>query len=162
MKTHYLQGMRAAGRRPQTARQRHQAGVLLLEALIAILIFSLGILGSIGLQAASIKQATAADDRAKAAALATDLISRTRASDHATLTTNFGSGGDGFTNWMSAVKDSQLPGATETANKPTISFTTGPSSVTGVTPSTRAEILIKWQAHNESTAHQYTAIAVIK
>lgn len=139
-----------------------QKGVLLLEALIAILIFSLGILGSIGLQAASIKQATAAEDRAKAASLANDLISRMWASDHKTLATNFGSKGEGFSDWMLAVENSKLPGATETANKPTISFSTGPSTASGLTPSTKAEIVIKWQAHNESTAHQYTAITVIK
>ncbi len=142
--------------------QRSQTGVLLLEALIAILIFSLGILGSIGLQAASIKQATAAEDRAKAAALANDLIGRMWSSDHDALATNFGTSGTGFTSWMSTVTASQLPGITSTANKPTISFSSGPSSIAGVKPGTRAEIVIKWQAHNESAPHQYTAIAVIK
>jgi hypothetical protein len=28
--------------------------------------------------------------------------------------------------------------------------------------STQAQITVKWQAHNETAAHQYTAIAVIK
>ncbi|TDS83239.1 type IV pilus modification protein PilV [Comamonas sp. JUb58] len=140
-----------------------QRGVLLLEALIAILIFSLGILGVVGLQAASIKQATAAEDRAKAASLANDLISRMWASNHTTLSTNFGATGDGFTRWMETVEGSQLPGVKDSDTlKPTISFTDGPTSATGIALSTQAKIIIKWQAPNESTAHQYTAIAVIK
>lgn len=140
-----------------------QRGMLLLEALIAILIFSLGILGVVGLQAASIKQATAAEDRAKAASLANDLISRMWASNHATLSTNFSSTGDGFTHWLETVEGSKLPGVKGSDSlKPTISFTDGPASATGIAVSTQAEIVIKWQAHNESSAHQYTAIAVIK
>ncbi|MEJ5153092.1 type IV pilus modification protein PilV [Comamonas sp. MYb396] len=147
-------------RQQQPSQQR---GVLLLEALIAILIFSLGILGVVGLQAASIKQATAAEDRAKAASLANDLISRMWSSNHATLSTNFSSTGDGFTHWLTTVENSQLPGVKGSDSlKPTISFTDGPASATGIAVSTQAEIVIKWQAHNESSAHQYTAIAVIK
>ena len=160
MKTQALARIRQ--RQSRQAGQNQQRGVLLLEALIAILIFSLGILGAVGLQAASVKQATAAEDRAKSAALTNDLISRMWASDHKTLATNFGSKGEGFSDWMLAVENSKLPGATETANKPTISFSTGPSTASGLTPSTKAEIVIKWQAHNEPTAHQYTAITVIK
>lgn len=151
--------------RPQRKIQppSQQQGMLLLEALIAILIFSLGILGVIGLQAASIKQATAAEDRAKAASLANDLISRMWSSNHATLSTNFSATGDGFTHWLTTVENSKLPGVKGSDSlKPTISFSNGPTSATGIAVSTQAEIVIKWQAHNESSAHQYTAIAVIK
>lgn len=148
-------------RRPTA--HRDQRGVLLLEALIAILIFSLGILGAVGLQAASIKQATAAEDRALAASLTNDLISRMWSSDHATLSTHFGSSGDGYTNWVASVKSAKLPGVADNESlKPTISFSDGPASASGVDRSTVAQITVKWQAHHESAAHQYTAIAVIK
>lgn len=48
-----------------------QQGVALLEALIAILIFSLGILGLIGLQASATKTATQASFRMEAGQIAT-------------------------------------------------------------------------------------------
>lgn len=143
------------------ALRHQQQGVLLLEALIAILIFSLGILGAVGLQAASIKQATAAEDRALAASLTNDLISRMWSSNHATLSTNFGSSGDDFANWVKSVE--KLPGvAGNNSLQPTISFSAGPASASGIDRSTQAQITVKWQAHNESVAHEYTAIAVIK
>ena len=148
-------------RRSQGHQATHQHGVLLLEALIAILIFSLGILGAVGLQAASIKQATAAEDRALAASLTNDLISRMWSSDHVTLSTNFGSTGDGFTSWAKSVE--KLPGVADNDNlNPTISFSAGPASASGVDRSTQAQITVKWQAHHESVAHEYTAITVIK
>lgn len=50
--------------------KRIQGGVVLLEALIAILIFSLGILGIVGLQASMIKNASDARYRVDAANIA--------------------------------------------------------------------------------------------
>lgn len=54
--------------------RRQQTGVMLLEALIAILIFSLGILAIIGLQAQSIRNSSEAKYRADASFLANQLI----------------------------------------------------------------------------------------
>lgn len=54
---------------------RHdQSGVMLLEALIAILIFSLGILGVVGLQASALSVSRDAHYRADAALLANELV----------------------------------------------------------------------------------------
>ncbi len=52
----------------------HQKGVVLLESLIAILIFSLGILGLVGLQAATIKGTADAKYRAEASYVAQQRI----------------------------------------------------------------------------------------
>jgi type IV pilus assembly protein PilV len=52
---------------------RDQAGIALLEVLISILLFSLGILGLIGLQARAINFSVDAEDRNRAALLADDL-----------------------------------------------------------------------------------------
>lgn len=57
--------------RPIAARQ---SGVMMLEALIAILIFSLGILAIIGLQAQSIRNSSEAKYRADASFLANQVI----------------------------------------------------------------------------------------
>jgi type IV pilus assembly protein PilV len=51
-----------------------QGGAMLLEGMIAILIFSLGILAIIGLQAASIRQTTDAKYRVDASFLASERV----------------------------------------------------------------------------------------
>jgi hypothetical protein len=58
---------------------------MLLEALISIAIFSIGVLGLIGLQAAAIKNADDARQRAVAAFYGNQLISRMWADDRANL-----------------------------------------------------------------------------
>lgn len=60
----------------QTRFARQQSGVILLEALLAILIFSLGILALVGLQAAAVKQSADAKYRTEAALLANEVIDR--------------------------------------------------------------------------------------
>jgi type IV pilus assembly protein PilV len=59
---------------PKSGVAARQGGVALLEALIAILIFSLGVLGLIGLQASATKTATQAKFRMEAGHLATQRI----------------------------------------------------------------------------------------
>lgn len=54
--------------------RRTQSGVMLLEALIAILIFSMGILALIGLQAQSIRNSSEAKYRADASFLANQVV----------------------------------------------------------------------------------------
>jgi type IV pilus assembly protein PilV len=60
----------------QTLRRNNQSGAMLLEALIAILIFSLGILAVIGLQAQSIRNSAESKYRSDASYLANQLIGR--------------------------------------------------------------------------------------
>jgi type IV pilus assembly protein PilV len=59
---------------PKSVPAARQQGVALLEALIAILIFSLGVLGLIGLQASATKTATQARFRMEAGQVATQRI----------------------------------------------------------------------------------------
>jgi type IV pilus assembly protein PilV len=54
---------------------KHQAGALLIEALIAILIFSFGLLGLVGMQAISIQNSTNAEERIRASMLVNDMVS---------------------------------------------------------------------------------------
>lgn len=54
--------------------RQQQSGVMLIEALIAILIFSLGILGVVGLQATALSVSRDAHYRADAALLANELV----------------------------------------------------------------------------------------
>jgi type IV pilus assembly protein PilV len=62
--------------------RRRQHGFTLIEILVAILIFSFGLLGFVGLQARAIQFSTSADDSNRAALLATDVAAwQSRASD---------------------------------------------------------------------------------
>jgi len=56
--------------------RRRQVGVSLIEVLVAILIFSFGIIGLIGLQARALQYSTSAEDTSRAALLANDLSSQ--------------------------------------------------------------------------------------
>lgn len=54
--------------------QKHQQGVLILEVLIAILIFAIGILAVVGLQGQAIKHVTEARARTEATTIADSII----------------------------------------------------------------------------------------
>lgn len=56
--------------------KKSQGGVVILEALIAILIFSMGILALVGLQAAMIKNTTDSKYRAEATFVAQQILGR--------------------------------------------------------------------------------------
>jgi len=125
---------------------------MLLEALVAILIFSLGVLSIIQLQAVSIKQASSAEYRSTAALLANDLISRMWASDKTatTLQTTFASpSGTGYTQWLSSVQNSGLPNVTAK-----LQFANGVTANVS-----QATITITWKAPGDTDSHNYTAVA---
>jgi len=100
---------------------RSQRGVMLIEALIAILIFSIGILGIIGLQASAVQQSTDAKNRAEAASLADQLMGQMWAGDRsvANLKAQYNACGSascpGWFNWYTNVK-SVLPGVDAAAD----------------------------------------------
>lgn len=58
------------------AMTRPQGGFALIEGLVAVLIFSFGILAAIGLQATSVKAVTAAKERLDASLVANEQIGR--------------------------------------------------------------------------------------
>ena len=106
-----------------------QGGVMLLEALIAILIFSIGILGIVGLQATAVQQSSDARYRSQAAELAQQLLGQMWIGDRtpATLQTQFNctppcsSPGAGYQSWYTQVS-AALPGvASDTNLQPAVS-----------------------------------------
>lgn len=135
-----------------------QAGILLLEGLIAILIFSLGILAIVGTQAMAVKQVTDAQYRSQAALLANRLLGQMWVSNRtaSALATSFGTGGSAYNSWLNDVS-AALPGTA--ANAPDVQVSTTGSTVGTVT------ITIKWLAPNEPTGtdpHKYITIAQIR
>ncbi|MBS1208095.1 MAG: fimbrial assembly protein [Proteobacteria bacterium] len=61
-------------KRPRTCRR--QAGVALLEALVSILLFSIGVLGVVALQAKASQFSVDSEDRSRAALLANQIVSQ--------------------------------------------------------------------------------------
>lgn len=110
-------------------------GVMLLEALIGILIFSIGILGLVGLQSASIKNTTEARYRSEAAYLANQVIGRmwsdrTNLASYALSTsTTCTSGTSALQTWVCQV-ETNLPGITASANRPDIAIAADRVTVT--------------------------------
>jgi type IV pilus assembly protein PilV len=142
------------------APRHQQAGVMLLEALLSILVFSVGVLAIIGLQVASVKQASDSKYRSDASLFANQLIGQMWTSDRtaSTLQTNFQTGGAAYNTWLADVTGSSgLPGAA--ANPPTVDVAINPATNTS-----QVTVTINWRAPYEATAiiHNYTVVAQIK
>jgi type IV pilus assembly protein PilV len=135
---------------------RNAAGVMLLEALIGILIFSIGILGLIGLQAASIKNTTEARYRSEAGYLANQIVGRmwvdraNLAAYALTAATACDSGNIStpLMEWNCLVEQT-LPGITAAANRPTIDVAADTVTVT-----------VRWQLPS-ADARQFQMVARI-
>lgn len=134
--------------------QSSQQGSVMLEALISILLFSIGILAIVGLQAVSIKNVTAAKYRSDASLLVNQVIGQMWVGNktNAALAANFSSpSGASYATWASAVAQA-LPGVSGVpANAPTIA----------IDASNNATVTVFWQAPDETVAHNYTAVAVV-
>lgn len=144
---------------------RRQHGVLLLEVLIALLIFSLGVLGLVGLQASAAKQSGQTKYRADATLLANDLVGQMRLTsrDFATLKSRFDSENNEdvtYLAWKARV-EGQLPGAGTyapivrvTEVKPLNAIVNGASAPAPavLTSSAQVSITIRWKAPGEPTS----------
>lgn len=134
--------------------RRPQAGFSLIEALVSIVIFSIGILAIVALQVVSVRQSSNAKYRSDAALLVNQLIGQMWVSDRTTTTlqTNFNTGGAQYNNWAAAVQ-ARLP--TASASAPTVA----------VAADGQVTINVFWKAPNEQASdpqHQFTAIARVQ
>lgn len=149
--------------------KRLQAGSTLLEALVAILLFSMGIIALMGLQAVSIKNSIDAKYRADASYFANQIIAQMwvdRANidsyaHHATAGTSActptGAASTlpavtGTNGWTAQVT-SALPGAT--ADKQSIVVTEPLSDIKQVT------VTVCWKSPQETTTHNFVTTAQI-
>ncbi|MBA2674664.1 type IV pilus modification protein PilV [Ramlibacter sp.] len=69
------------------APRKAQGGFTLIEVLVSVLLFSIGILGAVGMQARAIRMSTDAQQRAEAAFLADQLLARLLISNKSTSST---------------------------------------------------------------------------
>jgi type IV pilus assembly protein PilV len=147
-----------------TARSREgssQGGSILLEALIAILIFSVGILAIVGMQTTAVRAASDAKYRSDASLLASELIGQMWVTDrtNATLLTfqggNGGVDGVAYTTWLANVT-AALPGATVAAGNPPVVNVTAANVVT---------ITVRWKLPSEAAgagSHNYVVVAQVR
>lgn len=137
---------------------KQQRGMMLLEALIAILVFSLGILAMVGMQAISISHTSQSKYRTDASFLANKLIASMWVDSDANMA-SYATGGARFNTWKTNEIDAYLPPGRSSAIVSVTSFTaTGVTvaapPVTGYT----IDITIQWRAPNEDSskpAHKY-------
>lgn len=148
---------------------RTQQGSVLLEALIAFLIFSMGILGVIGLQATTINNTLDARYRTDAAFLANQILAQMW-SDSVVTTNPAGfdikstyacnpctstNGNANIQAWVTQIQGTQsqlpfLPGVTDAANQPSIVIDQVTNKVT---------VMLNWQSpQNLAITHNYVTI----
>jgi len=160
-------------------KQTIQSGMALLEALIGILIFSIGILAMVAMQAASVSAVADAQYRVEAVNAANQLLSQiwvnidrsSPANVQATLLTfEHQTGGvpascdftgapatnPAFTAWLNHQKTGRagaplLPGATDVMRQ--IDIDTGVSN--------RVTITLCWQAPGDTTPRRHTMVAYV-
>ncbi|GIK85424.1 MAG: hypothetical protein KJ018_05195 [Burkholderiales bacterium] len=151
---------------------RRQQGAFLLEALIGILIFSLGVLGLMALQGRAIGYTSDAQYRGEAAYLANAYVAKMWADARPNLPARYDDAGEvEYDAFQQAVF--RLPGASAIANNPQVTITQAPAggvadagggiSLTG--NSTLVTIVIQWQPpakEGETGAvHNYTMTSIL-
>ena len=141
-----------------------QRGVMLLEALIAILIFSIGILAVIGMQAVSIANVGEAKYRTDGSFLANEIIGKMWANRANIADYRFPGGGNlEMLAWVNKVS-AALPGAA--ANPPVINVvSTNWANGSGSSSHTifNVTVTVQWQSPADASAgrvpHNFTTTA---
>jgi type IV pilus assembly protein PilV len=111
--------MTASRHHPKRAR-----GFTLVEVLIAILLFSVGILGAVGLQARMLQASAQNTDRARASMLANEIVSQMWAQGSAQLSP------EAVATWRSRVADSAKTGLPNGSGS--VAYTVAASGTTAV------------------------------
>ena len=152
---------RAPRKQPQS-----QRGVMLIEALVAIAIFSFAILGIVGLQATAIRTVRDADYRAKASLLANQIVGQmwvdrfnvpTYALNAADVPCSSGTNATGnaaVTSWLSGLSDPTNPGSLPGATDLKQQIVVGPSNAITLT--------LCWQGPQDATPHNFTLTTQIQ
>jgi len=138
-------------RRPCNGRgiaARAARGAVLLDGLIAIVLFSIGILGLVGLQGLSIQHAGNAKYRTDAALYADRLLAQMWAgANSASLSADYATGGVAYRAWKAELA-ANLPGAD--ANPPTVVF-----------DGSQVTIAVHWNSPGERVVHDYLTVSQI-
>lgn len=134
--------------------RQKQGGAFLLEALIGILIFSMGILALVGLQAAAVNSVAESKYRIDASFLANEIIAEMWVADRNNVTAFQypGGGATALPNWIAKVQ-AALPEAA--ANPPTIDV--AGSAALGYT----VTVTLRWKTPASSDVRNHAEVAFI-
>lgn len=149
--------------RRESSGLKRERGVMLIEALIAILIFSIGILAVVGMQSAAIKSVTDSKMRSEAALLVDELIAQMWSDQGNIALYNYPGSGTvpaRLQSWVTRVQS--LPGAMAVPPKVTVPAPgTPPATASGAT----VEIQVFWELPEEISQglppHNHTVIVSI-
>lgn len=156
--------MHAIGKAPR------QRGIVLIDAMVAILIFSVGILGMVALQGSAAEMTGAANYRINAAMLADQVIAQMWADTPANIAGDFkgskGTGGSKYVDWYNTITDCTstsaatgcVPGVK--ANPPSIDVAPQTIASSGNTQY-QVTVTVYWQAPSDSSVHKYVSITAI-
>ena len=128
-------------------------GSTLIEGLLAVACFSVGMLALLMLLTASMIASGNAQYRSEASLLASDLIAQIWTGDrsYSGISTRFGDvKADDYQRWFDRVKD-RLPGVSAAVNAPSVDIDT----------QRHVTVTLKWQAAGDKDAHQLTVHALI-
>jgi len=134
----------------QRGGQRREQGVMLLEAMIAILIFSIGILGLVAMQGLAISTVSDAKYRSDASFYADQIMSQIWV-DRGNLATYVypGGGATALASWIATV-NAGLPQGNATITIPPAGY-----------PAGTVEVNVTWQQPGNPNVRQYRAMSFI-
>lgn len=141
-----------------------QDGVVLIEALLGILIFSIGILALIGMQSVAVKNTTDARYRTEAAYLANNILSQIRLDMANVALYDDSSVGTHAprTAWRSQV-EAMLPGVSilNAQRVPEIDIVPGPTYVGDGDPSSQVTVKIYWRQPGEDVDRKFEIVGFV-
>jgi Tfp pilus assembly protein PilV len=137
--------------RPRPA--QGERGSFLLEALIAVLIVALAILGLVGLMAFSIQNVDESKNRSEAAALGTSFIGNMWIDDRslAALQAKYKAGGAGYVE-LETLMTQRLPNA----QPPVVDIVAGATA-----NSTEVTVTMNWKPPGDAAQHTYTIFGTV-
>jgi len=142
-----------------------QTGVVLIEALLGILIFSIGILALIGMQSVAVKNTADARYRTEAAFLANGIVNQIRL-DMANVSLYDDAANPGNypprTTWRNQV-EATLPGIkiASTLRVPSIAIAPGPTYPGDTDPPSQVTVTILWLQPGETQERRFEIVGFV-
>jgi type IV pilus assembly protein PilV len=130
-------------------------GMFLLEALLALVVFSLSMLGLLGLLAHALRESGSAHWRGEAFDVASAALSRMWAEDPAALAARYDSASDGPGYRALLAAAVRLPGVSAASNAPLVTIDEAASATR------RVSVTVYWQLPAERNAHHAAVAGVL-
>ncbi len=132
--------------RPLQLSHPPQRGSTLLECMLAVVMFSIGLLAILRLLAASVVESGNVQFRSEASLLASDLIGQMWTGDRSYkgISDRFGqTSSDDYQRWLAMVRQ-RLPGISTAANQPSVT----------IDNDRNVTVLLYWQSPGDNESHQ--------